>query len=271
MPIDAAGRLHALRNVDGGFPPTAGADSEPEPTALAAIALDDEKARGWLRTAQRDDGSFLVGPDALRNDSATPLAALALAPGSSSERALDYLLGHRAPELGDDPRFPHDPSTRGWGWTSKTFGWVEPTARGLMALKALRPSAKDAITDAERLLADRECSGGGWNYGNRQVLGTDLEPYLQTTGAALMAIQDPSNPLVTRGIAVVDRLWSTERGALGWGMALAALRLNGESRPQLAAALRRLVLDTDLFVDGAALAWATIALGSALDGLKLGE
>ena len=65
----------------------------------------------------------------------------ALAPGAASDRALDYLVAHRAPTLGNDPRFPHDPATQGWGWTSKTFGWVEPTARGLLGLRVLRPAA----------------------------------------------------------------------------------------------------------------------------------
>jgi len=269
MPIDAAGRLHSLRNADGGFPPVAGGDSEPEPTALAAIALDDAEARRWLAQAQRGDGGVLLGPEALQNDSATPLAALALAPGSSSDSAVRYLLDHQAPRLGNDPRFPHDPETRGWGWTSKTFGWVEPTARGLLALKVLRPAAREAIEDAEHLLADRECAGGGWNYGNRQVLGTNLEPYLQTTAAALIALQDPANPLVERGIAVVDRLWPGEEGGLGLSMALNALRLNGESRPRLAAALQALIDETELLLDCVALAWATIGLGAGANRLRV--
>ena len=44
------------------------------------------------------------------------------------------------------------------------------------------------------MLRDRETVGGGWNYGNRVVLGEDLEPYAQTTAAALVALQraDPA-------------------------------------------------------------------------------
>jgi hypothetical protein len=269
MPIDAAGHLHTFRNADGGFPPVAGAPSEPEPTALAAIALDDAGARDWLAGAQRDDGGFVVGPEALQNDSATPIAALALAPGAASDRAMDYLLGHRAPALDNDPRFPHDAATHGWGWTSKTFGWVEPTARGLLAVKVLRPAAGDVIADGKRVLADRECVGGGWNYGNRQVLGTNLEPYLQTTGAALIALQDPADPLVVRGLKIIDRLWPNERGGLGLSMALTAARLNGQARPKLAAALQRLLDDTELLQDGVSLAWAAIALGPRIAKLRV--
>jgi|SRR5437588_5160440 len=269
MPIDAAGHLHTLRNADGGFPPVAGGASEPEPTALAAIALDDAGARNWLTRAQRSDGGFVVGPDAVRNDSATPFAALALAPRTGSDRAMDYLLSHRAPTLGNDPRFPHDASTQGWGWTSKTFGWVEPSARGLLAVKALRPDAADVIADCNRLLADRECAGGGWNYGNRQVLGTNLEPYLQTTGAALIALQDATNTLVTRGLKIIDRLWPNEQGGLGLSMALAAMRLNGQQRPKLAAALQTLIDGTELLEDCVSLAWAAIALGPTIHKLRV--
>jgi len=38
--------------------------------------------------------------------------------------------------------------TRRWGWTADTFGWVEPTARGLLALRRLRPNTTAPIDDA---------------------------------------------------------------------------------------------------------------------------
>ena len=74
------------------FGPLQGSDPEPEPTAPAAIALDDDLARGWLARAQRPDGSF--GPESgpVENDAATGLAALALADGPERERALDHLV-----------------------------------------------------------------------------------------------------------------------------------------------------------------------------------
>ena len=134
---------------------------------------------------------------------------------------------------------------------------------------AARPAAGEAIADARRLLADRECSGGGWNYGNRQVLGTNLEPYLQTTAAALIGLQEPSNALVIRGMKVIDRLWLKEPGGLGLSMALAAMRLNGQQRPRLAAALQRLVDQSELLLDGVSLAWTAIALGPTIARLRV--
>jgi hypothetical protein len=268
----AVERLTALRNPDGGYGPSRGVESEPEPTALAAIALDDRGAMRWLEAAQRSDGGFVVGPPDVLNDSPTPLAAIALAPGASSARAIDYLIAHQAPEQDDsDPRFPHDPTTRGWGWTSKTFSWIEPTARALLALKILRPDATDLIDDGYRVLADRECEGGGWNYGNRQVLGRDLQPFLQTTAASTMALHDGPAPLRDRGTAVIDRLWPDEPGGLGWAMGLAALRLCRADEGGLAAALESLIADTGLRDDGVALAWAAIALGDGVERLRIGR
>jgi hypothetical protein len=259
--------LEELRQADGGFAPAAGGSSEPEPTALAALALDDAPARQWLEAHQTSDGGLIVGPQAVRNDTATALAAIALE-GAARERALEYVVGHRAQLRDDDPRFPHDPDTRGWGWTSLTFGWTEPTARGVLALKLLRPDA-DELQDGIRTLADRECVGGGWNYGNREVLGRDLEPFLQTTAAALMAVQDGPAELRDRALAVVDRLWDAERGGLSWAMSLTALQLAGVADEDRAAELSELVDRTLLLSDGVALAWAVLALGDGWQALSV--
>ncbi len=223
---DVAALLTNLRQADGGFGPSAAAASEPEPTALAALALDDADARAWLLDKQRDEGSWLVGPASVGNDAATSWAALAL-DGDPRERALDYLVAHRAVQAGADDRVPHDVATRGWSWTPKIFGWVEPTARATLVLKLLRPAASAEIADGVAVLADRECVGGGWNYGNRRVLDVDLPPFLQTSAAGLMAVHDGPADLRERGVAAVERLWVDEEGGLGWAMGVVALRLAG--------------------------------------------
>src|SRR5258706_177994 len=75
------------------------------------------------------------------------------------------------------------------------FSWVEPTAYALIALKKLRPVQGDgrsdrSIAEAERMLYDRACAEGGWNYGNSTAYGVELPPYLETTALALLALQD---------------------------------------------------------------------------------
>ena len=265
-PENAAALLAELRARDGGFAPTVVGEAEPEPTALAAVALDDPQARAWLEAHQREDGSFLIGPEGVRNDVATPLAAIALA-DAASERALDYLVGHRARLTGFDERFPHDASTQGWGWTSLTFGWIEPTARAVLALKLLRPDAEE-IADGIAVLTDRECTDGGWNYGNREVLGRTLEPFLQTTAAGLIAVHDGPVDLRDRAVAVVEALWDHEPGGLGWAMSVVGLRLAGIDASAHADELESLVEETRLRDDAVALAWAVLALGDGWQQLK---
>ena len=84
-----------------------------------------------------------------------------------------------------------------------------------------------------------------------------------------IALQDPASPLVMRGLKVIDRLWPNEQGGLGLAMALAAMRVNGQQRPNLAAALQHLIDTTELLDDGVALAWATIALGAGIAKLRV--
>jgi hypothetical protein len=76
---------------------------------------------------------------------------------------------------------------------------VEPTSWALLALKRMRGAlprrrTEDRIEEAHRLLADRMCRGGGWNYGNKAILGFDLDPYPDTTALALLALQDALRP-----------------------------------------------------------------------------
>jgi hypothetical protein len=225
----AAEALDRARSGDA-FGPTPGADPEPEPTALAAIALDDEPARRWLAGAQRGDGSFGLTAGPVENDSATGLAALALPPGPERERALDHILSTPARKVPSDPVAPHDPSLAGWGWAPGTFGWVEPTARALLALRLLRPQATGVIEDAVAFLADRESVDGGWNFGNRFIYDVALPPFGQTTAVALVGLHGihtpgPADELVSRGVDALRRLWPVERGQLTLATSMAAFRL----------------------------------------------
>jgi hypothetical protein len=264
-----AALLEALRNADGGFGMRAGQPSEPEPTALAALALDDEGARGWLASAQAADGSFGMNVGPYRNDSATGLAALALVPGPERERALDHVERTRAERVEPSEAVPLDAEAIGWAWAEGTASWTEPTARALLALRSLRPGS-DATPDGIALLRDREAVGGGWNYGNRTVLDEDLPPYVQTTAIALLALLGADAPLESRGLDVLAGLWRTESsGGLSVATTLAAFRVHGEDQEAAAAAdvLEDLVAETGLVGDAVALAWAAIATSDGLGRL----
>ena len=134
----------------------------------------------------------------------------------------------------------------------------------------LRPSATAEITDAVKLLADRSCVGGGWNYGNREVWDTDLEPYAQTTAIGLIGLQGAGDPkVVTDGYTILRRLWPVEAGGLSLGLSLIALRLapdgTDSERADVEAALAASFDATSFLDDNVALGWATLATGDSLD------
>ncbi len=265
----AASLLRAIRNDDGGFGMRAGASSEAEPTALAALALGDGEARDWLLRAQRDDGGFGLASGSLVHDASTGLAALALDPGPESERALDRLERSRAEFHGSTQAIPIAPDAVGWSWTIGTASWTEPTARALLALRLLRRDSS-GIGDAVALLRDREAVGGGWNYGNRIVLGEELPPFAQTTAIALIALQGLDVELEARGLRRLRSLWREESaGGLSVATALVALRLHGDGETGDAArALDALVVETQLLGDGVALGWAALATSGAWEAWR---
>jgi len=83
-----------------------------------------------------------------------------------------------------------DATLFGWPWISDTFSWVQPTAYAILALKLAGLEKHARIKEAERLLFDRVCPGGGWNFGIPIVLDQPLDPSLVETAIALIALQD---------------------------------------------------------------------------------
>ncbi len=262
-------RLEAARSPDGGWGSRPRSSAEAEPTALACLALDDAAAQGWLEANQRPDGAFGLLEGRVRNDSSTALGALALEPGPARERALDHLVASRAGIFPSNDATPHSEEVQGWGWTPQTFAWVEPTSRALLALRLLRPTARLAIDDAVGTLADRECVGGGWNYGNRVVLSEELEPFGQTTAVALLGLQGVPADLTRRGVDALQGLWRQEQGGLTLAQTAAALRLLGEHVTEVEVALGERYAATAFLDDVVALAWAAIATGPRLELLRI--
>ncbi|MCX5892124.1 MAG: hypothetical protein NTW80_03980, partial [Deltaproteobacteria bacterium] len=83
----------------------------------------------------------------------------------------------------------HDPSLKGWPWVTGTYAWIDPTAFGVIALKATGQGSHPRVLEAKRLILDRQCLHGGWNYGNRLVYGAELQPMPENTGLALDALK----------------------------------------------------------------------------------
>ena len=256
----ARATLERFRNPDGGFGLHPGHPSEPEPSAMAAIALDDDDARGWLLGHQRADGSFGLVDGAFADDASTPFAALALPDGAAREAALDHVEATHGVETPFFPEIPIDPTIPGWGWNAGTASWVEPTARALWALRLLRPTSQ-RIEDAVALLRDREAEGGGWNHGNPEVLGTAIPPNPLPTAITLIAINGIDADLESRGRDAFLREWRSDTpGPLTIAAGIVALGRHDVSGDveELRSALLELVREPILDYDG--VAWSWIAL-----------
>ncbi len=256
-----ADALAAARSRDGGFALVRGGVSEVEPTALAALALDDDDARAWLVRAQHADGGFAAPDGRPESPSVAALAALALAGKRSSARALTHALANRAPTVGDYGNEDGD-GRNGWGWTNDSYSWVEPTARVLLATKVLRPSEGIARGEALRIIRQRRCVDGGWNYGSTVLQGVELSGFAQTTAVTLMALQGEVPSLVAPGLRFLQGRWSDEPGGLTLAQTSVALDLHrADGVAPVIAAMGTAYERTGFLGNLLALAWAALATG----------
>jgi hypothetical protein len=149
--------------------------------------------------------------------------------------------------LAPSPIFKQDNTLQAWSWIAGTFSWVEPTAWCLLALKkwaSALPTVIDGarVDVAERLILDRTCQEGGWNYGTSAVMGQQLNPFIPTTAIALLAMQDrSSNPLVERSQQYLEAHATSERSGIALALALSALRARRAAAAPVADALRKQV------------------------------
>ena len=243
--------LLRARNSDGGWAYAAGKRTRLEPTCWALLALatvDDQPVNvERLRTWPQHDGWLLDLAGTPPNQAFNALAALTLLQDPSGIQVarpiLVNLLSAKGERYAQSDYSPQDNSLQAWSWVEGTASWVEPTAWSLLLLKKLRGNgslpreADERIHVGEQLLLDRVCSVGGWNYGNAQVFGHDLWPYVPTTALALLALRDhPDLPAVTRSLEQMQSDLRTERSALA--VALALVCLNTYGRPPGAAGQR---------------------------------
>jgi hypothetical protein len=243
--------LLTARNADGGWPYYRGKASRLEPTSAALLAFDalgEPMGNDVLERWPRRDGLFVDGQTEAVNYGFNGFAGLALARTGSPQGAglCAALLRVRGVtfSIPDAPTsIRQDSSLEGWSWIESTFGWIEPTAWCLLAVKRLTRTgrARDAahrIDQAERLIFDRVCAGGGWNYGNSNVNGQNLAAFVAPTGAALLALQDQTGRAeVQRSLAFLDHNQTVEMGGLSLAMAGIALGVCGRPAVRAVSAL----------------------------------
>jgi hypothetical protein len=97
------------------------------------------------------------------------------------------------------------------------------------------------IDAAERLLLDRCCRDGGWNFGNANVMGQDLFPHVPTTALALLALQGRhDDPAVAKSLSFLESHWSEESSPLALGLSLICLHTYGRATAEIESRLRAL-------------------------------
>jgi hypothetical protein len=270
MVTDVISSLAAAQNADGGWAPQPGGPSSTEATALALWALAAFRARepelnaatgrglGWLCARQRPDGSWPMNDQVPESNWMSTLAVLSLAQlESERERAVRggaWLLAEKSRPMSWGARlyfwlYPEkwvaeqDMSLRGWSWAQGTTAWVEPTSLALVAIKQLAPflpsqQVRDRIREGELVLRDRMCIGGGWNYGNKRVMGIAVPPYPDTTALALIALQDqPADEAVQASLTVLDDMLTDNRSGLVLALSTLCLQLYGRDVGALRAEL----------------------------------
>lgn len=244
--------LLKLQNPDGGWGYYPGRKSCLEPTAWSLIALREGPAveRGWklLSSWHRPDGGWRASAQVDESHWATSLVVLLHGLrndfGPSCRRGVEWLLGQRGVGeslvaklqrvLSRRKIVDQDVSLTAWPWRAGSAAWVEPTSYAMLALRAtglrIAPAeAKDRLDLGQRMLLERRCKDGGWNYGNRRVLDVNLESFPETTAAALLALHNGlSRAMVEPALNRASAVWERRPTPLAAAMLRTAFRTWGQ-------------------------------------------
>lgn len=249
--------LLARQNPDGSFGFQPGQSGWLEPSAWAAMALggrpEAERLMQWIGSLQSPSGAWWSHPQARRESWATSLVIVNKCLRGEFDghwrRGVAWLAGAQARQLSNrtwidrllrrEPAVVFDPALRGWPWSPGTAGWIEPTAHAVRAL-SLSGARHNSTALAEKIqqgvamILDRQCRDGGWNYGNRRVLGEDLESFPECTALALIGLCGRRAPQVEKGIGCALQHWGRQPRGLAQALLRIAFRMHGvpfEDRP----------------------------------------
>ncbi|MBM2802179.1 MAG: SQHop cyclase protein [Deltaproteobacteria bacterium] len=290
---EAASLLLTLQNPDGGWGAVARRRSNTEVTALAVLALQSlgknsgasasvEKGMRWLIERQNADGSWPISDSAKGPSWATAIAIITLSsvpeyrpqvvkagqwalaqeggkPGLLAQIVLFVTGQKQVVRLNRD--------LIGWPWTTGNFSWVEPTSYFMVAVKKLQAhlpasAVQQRLEQAELMIYDRMCDGGGWNSGNAEVYEEKLWPYPDTTALALIATQErrlrKENQLSLGALG--DMMKSVDSGlALSW--AIICFSLYQQDSSWLKKSLEQRFAKTKFLGETKPLALAILAMG----------
>ncbi len=218
--------LQAQRGPEGAWPYTPQGQPRLEPT-LWALAAGLQGELSWLESTPWGWEALLVPAALSRHPDAEALRS----------RGLREILARRSETYAREEHESLgvlDPELPGWSWYPGTFGWIEPTAMGLLSLRCMGLGDHERATQAQALLLDRQHHDGGWNYGNNEVLGARLESFVPTTAWAILAL--PAGPHLEPALAVLRQ--SEQRpSTLSLSLAILALGLHQRPTEELAGRL----------------------------------
>ena len=162
--------------------------------ALGSSQEDLERHRSRLLLEQQQDGRVRLSPQHPEAYWPTALAILAWQSSPATHAAHDlavrFLLDTTGIHFRRKPNdiVTHDTSLKGWSWIEDTHSWVEPTAVCVMALRAAGHGQHDRVSEAIRMILDRQLPHGGWNVASTIVFGKELAPVPEGTGLALASL-----------------------------------------------------------------------------------
>jgi hypothetical protein len=239
--------LIQVQNADGGWGYGASNNTSPEPTIYTALALyrsDDKSKRAavrglnWLVAQTKSNGAIAL-PEQKDDHWSTLLHLFALAKMQTSvdlqARIVEWVFNSKSQIAEKVEEVPLDGKLMGWAWAKGTFSWVEPTSYGLIALKVAGKSDHPRVIEGAKLLADRVCDDGGWNYGNHEVMGQHLTSYIPTTALAAMALQNDGGhqKIIDNSLAYLSREIGSNVSTLNLALTILCFNVYGRNAEEL--------------------------------------
>lgn len=288
------------QNPNGGWGAVRGKRSNTETTSLAVMALQalageaasDNRKRGidWLVRQQNQNHSWPLNETVKAGSWTTALAITALGDSADHSERVRAAARWLVEQEGSKPGILAEivlwatgksgvnklnKDLIGWSWVPSSFSWVEPTSYALIALKKQRAglvgtNVDERIRQADAMIYDRMCTGGGWNYGNSKVLDYALWPYPDITALALIAMQDHAREKANQESLQILSKIARETGS-GFALCWAAICLNlyGRDNSELLKPIDKRFTATAFLGETKTLALAVIALGAKANPFRI--